>query len=914
MNQGEGAHPPADACDFARFCSALDFWSINDHAEGLTPRRWSETKESIRQCNAVAGDARDPDVVAYLGWEWTQVGLTPQEHYGHKNVIFRDLADDAVPTRPIASAGLTRQALRRLPRQMLLLALLDFPKRQRYFDFARFAQELGEVSDCPAGVDARELPEDCLEATATAGELFEKLSQWGFDTIVIPHGTSWGMYTPPGSTWDHQLSAAQHDPGKQTLVEVFSGHGNSEEYRDWRAVEYAADGSPRCPEPRGDYLPSCWQAGEIIRERCEAADLGTEECERRAAEARQHYAQAGVAGRHAIPGEKIVDWLDAGQCRDCFLPAFNFRPGGSVQYMTALTNFDDPARPRRFRFGFIASSDNHTARPGTGYKEVARGSMSDRRGPRDETWHRRRSRDPGDPEPRSIPFDPRSSDLGGFQLVEFERQTSFFLTGGLVAVHATGRDRDAVWDAMKRREVYATSGERILLWFDLLNAPGHEGSHLPMGAQTTMAHAPRFEVRAVGAFEQLPGCPQYSTHALSADELERLCRGECYNPSDARREIRRIEVVRIRPQQRPGEPLGALIEDPWRSLPCEPDPAGCSVVFEDPEFPATGRDTVYYVRAVEGPSLAVNAANLRCDYDAEGNCVRANPCWGDYRTDYADDCLAENQERAWSSPIYVDFAPPGSVERMASEHTGDRPLPSGAVQAPAAPVTTERVDYATLDGRQVSGYLARPADAPASAPGLIVIHEWWGLNDNIRAMAERLAGEGYVALAVDLYEGETAEDPERARELATATRERVARLRDNLRQARAYLAESAGASKVGAIGWCFGGGWSLDTALQLGEGIDAAVIYYGRLVTDEAALAALRAPVLGIFGSEDRGIPVESVRAFETALERLGKAAEVHVYEGADHAFANPSGTRYDARAAGDAWARTMAFLRTQLQ
>ena len=100
---GDGEHPVSDACDFARYCSALDFWSINDHALALTPKRWQETVDAMRQCNAVAGDPADPDVVAFLGWEWTQVGVTPETHYGHKNVILRDLEDDRIPTRPIAS-------------------------------------------------------------------------------------------------------------------------------------------------------------------------------------------------------------------------------------------------------------------------------------------------------------------------------------------------------------------------------------------------------------------------------------------------------------------------------------------------------------------------------------------------------------------------------------------------------------------------------------------------------------------------------------------------------------------------------------------------------------------------------------------------------------------------------------------
>src|SRR5260370_30213084 len=101
MLQGEGVHPPADACDFARFCSGLDFWSINDHAESISPQHWRETKEAVRQCNAGAGDPQNPDLVTYLGWEWTQVGITPAHHYRHKNGIFHHTARDRVPRPPI---------------------------------------------------------------------------------------------------------------------------------------------------------------------------------------------------------------------------------------------------------------------------------------------------------------------------------------------------------------------------------------------------------------------------------------------------------------------------------------------------------------------------------------------------------------------------------------------------------------------------------------------------------------------------------------------------------------------------------------------------------------------------------------------------------------------------------------------
>jgi hypothetical protein len=223
-------------------------------------------------------------------------------------------------------------------------------------------------------------------------------------------------------------------------------------------------------------------------------------------------------------------------------------------------------------------------------------------------------------------------------------------------VHADGRDRDSIWKALERKEVYGTSGDRILLWFDLLNAPGEP---TVMGSEVRMTENPRFRVRAVGALVQEPGCPETSTKALSPERLERLCRGECYNPGDQRRRLTHIDIVRIRPQNTKGEPIGELIEDPWRRFACPDDPAGCEVEFEDPEFAAGGREVAYYARAVQEATPAVNAGNLRCEYDDAGNCVRLNPCYGDYRTSFEDDCLTPNAERAWSSPIYVGVGEAG---------------------------------------------------------------------------------------------------------------------------------------------------------------------------------------------------------------------------------------------------------------
>lgn len=242
------------------------------------------------------------------------------------------------------------------------------------------------------------------------------------------------------------------------------------------------------------------------------------------------------------------------------------------------------------------------------------------------------------------------------------------------------------------------------------------------------------------------------------------------------------------------------------------------------------------------------------------------------------------------------------VDAMAREHAADQPVASAASGVAATGVSGAEVDYGPA-----RGYLARPAGTPRA--GLVVIHEWWGLNDNIREMSHRLAAAGYLALAVDLYEGEVAGEPGEARTLMQALMRDEDRATTHLVAALRWLESQGGVAEVGSIGWCLGGAMSLRLALQLPEELDAAVIYYGRLVTDPAELAPLRMPILGIFGAQDRGIPVESVREFEMALQALGKTHEIVIYDNADHAFANPSGTRYQPEAAADAWQRTLAFL-----
>jgi carboxymethylenebutenolidase len=209
-------------------------------------------------------------------------------------------------------------------------------------------------------------------------------------------------------------------------------------------------------------------------------------------------------------------------------------------------------------------------------------------------------------------------------------------------------------------------------------------------------------------------------------------------------------------------------------------------------------------------------------------------------------------------------------------------------------------------------YLSLPEGAKAPLPGVIIIHEWWGLNEHIMHWADRLAAEGYAALAVDLYGGKVATTREEA--MATLKSVDATRAAEVLEAAHAFLGSDARvqAPRTGAMGWCFGGGWTLRTAMAEPE-LDAAVMYYGHPVTDPAELASIRAPLLAIFGTRDASIPGEVVDAFEQALDAANVTHRVLRYD-AEHAFANPSGGRYDARSAAAAWQEVDAFLEKHLK
>ena len=234
---------------------------------------------------------------------------------------------------------------------------------------------------------------------------------------------------------------------------------------------------------------------------------------------------------------------------------------------------------------------------------------------------------------------------------------------------------------------------------------------------------------------------------------------------------------------------------------------------------------------------------------------------------------------------------------------------TAAATEPELTVIAETLPYAEVDNALVYGHFVFPADMVDPLPGLIVIHEWWGLNDDIRAMADRIAAQGYVVLAVDLFGGHSSKSPDDARAMLIDVVENPDSANNNIRQAYEFLAQSGEAPKIGAIGWDFGGGWSLNTAIMLPDDLDAAVIYYGQVTDDEARLTPLNAPLLGLFAENDRGIPADTVHAFERALDNLGKTYEIEIYPGAEHSFAMPSATNYNAEVAEQAWSRTVEFL-----
>lgn len=216
------------------------------------------------------------------------------------------------------------------------------------------------------------------------------------------------------------------------------------------------------------------------------------------------------------------------------------------------------------------------------------------------------------------------------------------------------------------------------------------------------------------------------------------------------------------------------------------------------------------------------------------------------------------------------------------------------------------------------GYLVYPVSSNDTVgkklPAVVMIHEWWGLNENIKNMANLLAKQGFVVLAADLYKGEVANNPERAMQLVQIVRNNQNNSINNLQSAVKYLSllPNVDSSKIASLGWCFGGGQSLQLALNSQDHpLAATILYYGTpLVTDKALLSNIKWPVLGIFGDKDQSIPIEEINQFGNSLNQSGITNNIHIYKGVGHAFANPSGDNYAPKETEDAWQKTLSFLK----
>ena len=209
-----------------------------------------------------------------------------------------------------------------------------------------------------------------------------------------------------------------------------------------------------------------------------------------------------------------------------------------------------------------------------------------------------------------------------------------------------------------------------------------------------------------------------------------------------------------------------------------------------------------------------------------------------------------------------------------------------------------------------TGYVTKPMQG-GNFPGVILIHEWWGLNDNIKSMARGLASHGYTVVAVDLYAGQVATTPDGARKLLLSFDEQKGI--SNINAAVNLLKQNYNVTKISTIGWCFGGSQSLNYALS-GNKVDATILYYGQPITNTTALSVIKWPVLGFYGDKDQANSLDKIKEFKSDLDNLGIQNEIYIYPGIGHAFANPSGATYAPKETLDAWNKTLSFLDSHLK
>lgn len=692
---------------YAMYCSKLDFYSVTDHAEMLSKKEyWPETIKAAQDFNAIGASRPDsigdPSIVAFTGWEWTQSGP-----YGHKNVIMKWDDPKKLPPSPLrAFAG-----IQGLPEDALELnghisTISNIKVADLYRGYKWGQADLTYLAPYPH-VLFEKLHKYCLDAGI------------GCDAVVIPHGNAWGQAPPMYTSWALQLNAKDQDPQIQRLIEVYSKHGNSEEYRDFppdyryyrngaeeteescsvpekagglrgllvstvgkgasapdvksRAFRDPKPGCEKvCQEPNESYIPCCRQAGEIVKQRC--VNPESEFCKAQVALARRTstpFPKHIPLWKHdelkpefrSDPGKtEAIEWGTCGQCRDCYQPAFNYITDGSAQKALASAYFDPDGTPHYYRFGFIGSTDTHKTWGGSVKEtkelievQTALAAQTGQLNPDTPGW---------------------------------ERAVNFINPGSLVAVISPHRSRENLWDAVKARRVYSTSGPRIEVWARAELKSNGADVVTDMGSESTSSANPMFSIRVNGAFEEQSNCPYddeplIKSH-LQPDEFTRVCLNQCYRITDKRIPIARIEVVKIlqpltpdenkmKPLRRGKENPKGLIIDPYYVA----NVSGAAVEWSwtDKEFEnePKGRSVAYYFRIIQEPTEGYNC-NPTYLIESGKSCNAKNPdpleiekkinpqdgskpaalssikdaCYTD-----VNDPKTYCEERAWTSPFYI---------------------------------------------------------------------------------------------------------------------------------------------------------------------------------------------------------------------------------------------------------------------
>jgi len=258
--------------------------------------------------------------------------------------------------------------------------------------------------------------------------------------------------------------------------------------------------------------------------------------------------------------------------------------------------------------------------------------------------------------------------------------------------------------------------------------------------------------------------------------------------------------------------------------------------------------------------------------------------------------------------------PAPSPASNATESGPQPQQPADPVHDPAErSIVVEKLAYAEVDRQLVKGHFAFPEDMVEPLPAIVLIHEWWGLNDAMQSLADRLAAEGFIVLAVDLFNGETASHAADARNLMLQVVQNPRFAEQNILQACDWLRVTTGAPSIATVGYGFGGGWSLHAAMTMPGKLNAAVMYYGQVSNNEQVLSEMQVPLLGFFGSDDTAVPAESVGAFEALLEKLGKTYDIEIFADAKGGFADPDSRNFNAELAASSWDQMLKFLNLYL-